>query len=510
MKNGLNKNKKTYFFDKFINTNIDKIAQSYQSQTDAYWKKQGQKMAFTLFHEMSIRVPAYRNFLEKHKIDPQKIKTFSDLSQVPYMDKPSYMEKYRLNDLCWDGKIENSYMLSTSSGTTGIPYFWPRSDEQTYQGALLSEVFYKYVFEMDKKPTLVIIAFGMGTWIAGIYMMMATHWVNQKGYPVTVTTPGLNKEEILRLVKFGSLYYDQIVLMGLPPFIKDVIDTGIVQGFDWKKANIKFMFGAEAFTERWRNHIQAKVGFKNYYTSISNIYGTADVGVNAYETPTSIYIRRLSADNLKIRQDLFQDERVPSLNQFDPTLRYFEQVGEELTISAHSGVPLLRYNLKDIGNVLYFEDVAHRLKNYGTDIVANFKKMKLNHLLWHLPLVYLFGRGKFSATIYGIVICPEYVKHILDNHHLEKFCTGKFIITTEETQTHDQQLLLKVELKDRVEPDESLNRLVINTFVDELPKICSEYRHLLASIKHKAHPMIKFYEYGNPTYFPRGIVKKTS
>ncbi len=217
---------------------------------------------------MSERVPAYKDFLKKHKVNTNKIKRFIDLLHIPLIDKPSYIDRYNLSDLCWDGKLNNSYMMSASSGSTGIPYFWPRSDEQTYHGALISELIYKEFFQMDKKSTLYIDAFAMGMWIAGTYMMMSTEWIAQKGFPITIATPGINKEEILRLVKNGCKNFEQILIIGYPPFIKDVIDTGIEQGIEWKKINIKFMFSGEAFTERWRDHLQKKTGFKNILLNI--------------------------------------------------------------------------------------------------------------------------------------------------------------------------------------------------------------------------------------------------
>lgn len=488
----------------------EKTLKEYRSRGDAYWKKTGEKMALELFRQTAQRVPAYKKFLKKNKINPKTIKTIKDFKNIPLTDKDNYINKYKLSELCWDGKIENSYFLSASSGSTGIPNFWPRSPEQTFQGASISELIYREYFECDKKSTLYIVAFAMGMWIAGTYMAMSTEWVAQKGYPITVTTPGLNREEILRLVQMGSRYYDQIILVGYPPFIKDVVDFGAEQGLDWGKVNVKFMFSGEAFTERWRAHLVKRANINNQFTDTINIYGSADVGLIAHETPLTNFIRSLAAQDQSIMKGLFGAERVPSVNQFNPHIRYFEKVGEELVVTAPSGLPLVRYNTKDIGDILYFEELKNKLKSYGVDILKEFRDKKMEKVVWKTPIVYLFGRGKFTSTIYGVTIFPEYIKYILDNDKLAKITTGKYNITTEETVRHDQSLKLRVELKEKVEPTDEVRKLIQGVFVEELPKISSEYKHLLNSMGTKVYPVIYLHAYGDPEYFPRGVVKKTA
>jgi phenylacetate-CoA ligase len=492
--------------------NPDKVKRQlheYQTCSDTTWQQIGQQMALQLFQAMAERVPAYKDFLRHHRVNPALIKSYADWQQIPPMDKPSYIDKYPLHQLCWGGELGNAYMLSASSGSTGEPYFWPRSAEQTEQGAMISAPVYQALFQAHEQSTLYIVTFGMGVWIAGTYMMMATQAVAQWGFPITVVTPGVNKPEILKLIKFGQQYYAQIILVGLPPFIKDVIDTGIAEGIDWQAINLKFMFTGEAFTERWRDHLQAKVGM-NPLTDAMNIYGSADVGLIAHETATTVFLRRLAAQQPAIAQLLFQADRVPSVNQYNPHLRHFEQLDGELLISARSGIPLLRYNTKDVGDVLYFGDAVQRLQSNGIDLTAEFQKQLDPALLWRLPMVYLFGRGKFSATLYGILIYPEYIKYVLDHSTLTPLLTGRFVLQTEETADFGQQLHLRVELSEGATNVGLVAAQVQQLFIAELPKISSEYKHLLETVHERAHPKVTVYPYGDPDYFPRGIVRKTA
>lgn len=498
------------YFNKFVKASPEKTLREYNTKKDVYWKGAGEQLALQLFKQAASRVPAYKKFLKRRKINPSKIKTIEDFAKVPLTDKENYINKHKLNDLCWDGKISNSYFLSASSGSTGVPNFWPRSDEQTFQGASISELIYKEYFDTDEKTTLYIVAFAMGMWIAGTYMATSTEWVAQKGHPIAIATPGLNREEIIRLVKMGDKYYDQVVLVGYPPFVKDVIDFGVSQKLDWKKINIKFIFSGEAITERWRDYLADRVGSRNILKDFVNIYGSADVGLVAHETALTTFIRRQALGDKKLLNELFRADRAPSVYQYNPHIRYFEKVGGYLVISAPSGLPLVRYDTKDEGDILYFGEAEKTLRDSGIDIAKSLKKYKVDNLLWRLPMVYLFGRGKFSTTIYGITIFPEYVKFTLDSQRLSGILTGKYIISTEETKSHDQTLHLRVELKENQKSSRKLASLVKETFVRELTKVSSEYKHLLKSMGSKVYPKIHLSSYGDPEYFPRGVIKKNA
>ena len=59
-------------------------------------------------------------------------------------------------------------------------------------------------------------------------------------------------------------------------------------------------------------------------TSIVSIYGTADAGVIAVETPLTVALRRWLAARPADAAALFGHERLPSLLQYDPYNRYLE------------------------------------------------------------------------------------------------------------------------------------------------------------------------------------------
>src|SRR5690242_18323931 len=130
---------------------------------------QSEIKAFELFKLASVSVPAYKDFLKKNHTDPKKIKTFIDFQKVPLTTKANYIDQYNFKDRCWDGDIQDMHMISTSSGTTGEPHFWPRNLQNEIDGAYIHELIFREIFNIRKKRTLFINGFAIGNWIAGTF-----------------------------------------------------------------------------------------------------------------------------------------------------------------------------------------------------------------------------------------------------------------------------------------------------------------------------------------------------
>jgi len=132
------------------------------------WHQAGEAFALAQFHTAAKRVPAYKQFLKKQKINPHRIKTITDFEQVPFIDKKNYIDVYPLSERIINGAFKNSLVINASSGTTGTPYFWPYGKDNFQDGAAIHEVILRDMFAIKKYTTLLIITFGMGTWVAGI------------------------------------------------------------------------------------------------------------------------------------------------------------------------------------------------------------------------------------------------------------------------------------------------------------------------------------------------------
>jgi len=248
-----------------------------------------------LFQRTVRDVPAYRGFLATQQFDPASVRTYEDFARLPLLTKQNYINAYPLPARCRGGTVSGSEIIAMSSGSTGKPFAWPRSVEHELEVATRFEQVFARSFGADRRSTLVVICFAMGSWVGGMYTAQCCRYLAQKGYPITMVTPGNNPAEILRVIEDLGQYFDQLVLAGYPPFLKDVVDRGLMQGLDWASYNVKMILAGEVFSEEWRSLVCERLRAGDPAWATASLYGTADAGVLANETPLSISVRRFSA-----------------------------------------------------------------------------------------------------------------------------------------------------------------------------------------------------------------------
>ena len=157
---------------------IPKLQQLLKSKPESYWIGRGEAMALELFHEMADRVPAYKDFLKQRNINHRDIRTIDDFKNVPTIDKDNYLRQYSRQQLCWGGEFANDrWVISTTSGSTGEPFYFPRTDLQDEYYTLTAELYLRENFKIHERKTLYIDAFAMGAWIGGLFTYEAVHRV---------------------------------------------------------------------------------------------------------------------------------------------------------------------------------------------------------------------------------------------------------------------------------------------------------------------------------------------
>lgn len=484
----------------FFESDPDRFVRAFTELPATFFERSGEIMTLSLFREMARRVPAYCDFLRTNKIDPAKIRSLQDLKHVPWIDKDNYLNNYPLSALCWDGKL-SAPIISCSSGSTGDPFFWPRSSHIELETTYIYELFLRYFFDIDKLSTLLINGFSMGLYVAGTFTLNCCMRLAQKGYPLTIITPGVNKEEYLRIAQRLFPHFGQVILAGYPAFTKDILEEGESRGIRWGRKKIRLLFGGEGFTENWRSYVYRKAGItpKDYLVSSMNTYGSADAAILGHETPLSIFVRRTIGDDPSLCERFFGERRLPSIEQYYPFLRFFETEGNELIFSARTCIPLLRYNIHDHGSIISFSRALEILTSLGYS--SQYLKEHIDpHLMWHLPFVYLFGRSDSTATFYGLKVYPENVGAALETKALRSICSGKFLMSTEYRKNQEQYLLIDVELSKNVEPTRELCKNVANVIVRTLRTCNLEYNHLYESIGGRAMPKIEVSRYGEKSY----------
>ncbi len=518
-------------FQEFITTPLETLLQRHINN-------KSESAALALFHEIAANVPAYKTFLAQQNINPASIETFEDFQKLPLITKENYISRHPLADLCRNGQLQACDMIAASSGSTGKPTFWTRFFTDELQIASRFEQIFHDSFHADSQSTLAVICFTLGTWVGGMFTTNCCRYLASKGYPITVITPGNNKEEILRVVQELGSAFEQVVLLGYPPFLKDVIDSGIARGVEWQQYQVKLVMAGEVFSEEWRSLVGERIGSQNFCYDSASLYGTADAGVLANETPLSICIRRFLAENPDAGKALFGESRLPTLLQYDPISRFFEVENGTLFFTGDNGIPLVRYNILDTGGIISYDAMLEFLAEWGFNPVAELENQGVKMSpqsqsypnqnpqpnpqagslglheqsppsraivrgIHQLPFVYVFGRSNFTVSYFGANIYPENVTVGLEQPVIKEWVTGKFVLQVKEDTDKNRFLSVVVELAPEVEGSEEKTQAIAHSILSQLKRLNSEFANYVPS--EYQIPKVILAPLGDAEYFPVGV-----
>ena len=475
------------------------------------WTKIQEKNLVSVFKNATKDVSAYKDFILKNKINSSEVKSFKKFNEVvPVVTKKNYLRAYPWEDLCKKNHLVHKPLVMTStSGSTGDPFYFPRTKDIDLQSSISHQMFVLSSKIDSKKSILVIDCFGMGVWIGGMITYQAFKHISERGYPMTIITPGISKREIFQALRNIGTKYDQIIMCGYPPFLKDVIDEASDNGILWKNYSVKIIFAAEGFSEAFRDYIAERVGIKNIYRDIMNIYGSADLGTMAQESPLAVLIRRLALSNQSLYMKLFgQASRLPTLAQYIPNFISFEEKDSSVFCTGDNVLPLIRYQIGDNGGVLSYKKIVEIFKEEGIDLISEIKKAEIKDTVTELPFVYIYERSDFAASFYGAIMYPEYIKKGLLNEALSDYITGKFTMYTKNDSRQDQYLEINIEMKYGQKATKTLSSKIIKSLHGALLLQSTEYKKLAESLGDRVYPKVVFWPNGDPLHFLSGAKQK--
>ena len=450
-----------------------------------------------LFREAARDVPAYARFLRQHGVEPRTIDSLEAFRTLPVTTKDNYYRQNPLPDLCRHGRLDSCDMLALSTGSTGEPAVWPRFVSHELESSARFEQILGGAFGARERPTLAVICFALGNWVGGLYTLACCRHLAAKGYPLTVVAPGNQPQEILRALRALSPFFEQRVLFGYPPFLKDVVDVAASSGFDWAEKRTHLVLAGEVFSEEWRSLVCGRLGMADPASATASLYGTADAGVLANETPLSIGIRRALARRPDAARELFGEARLPTLCQYDPGHRYFEVDEGWLLFSGDGGAPLLRYKILDRGGVIPFDRMMDFLDRHAVELELGAGGAE------PLPFVYVFGRSHFAVSFYGANVFPENVSVGLEQAELAPHLTGKFVLEVSHDAQQDARLRLTVELARGQEPGDALSSEIAEHVRHHLERLNSEFKSYVPDARRT--PDVVLRAFGDAEYFPIGL-----
>ena len=463
-----------------------------------------------LFHKAAKEIPAYQAFLLANGVDPSNVQTADDLQKIPATSKKNYLVPNSFEDLVWQKDQQAGLLLCATSGSTGEPYYFPRNDELSNQYSYALESFLKSS-SYGTGNTLVIVGFGMGVWIGGVITMRAFELAaTRANLPVSILPTGYNKTEIFKALKKLAPKYSQTVIVGYPPFIKELVDEAPSEDVNLADLHIRFLFAAESFTETFRNFVCEKAGIPDPVRNTLNIYGSADIGAMANETPLSIFIRRQVIEKPDLYGEIFNyAERTPTLAQFNPEFITFEEVDGELFLTGNGALPLIRYAIGDHGGVVSYDVIQTTMQKHGINLDDELVKAGLSEIVEKdHPFVYVYERVDMSVTLHGLNIYPEFIKEALLLPEFAELVTERFTMATKYDARHNQFLQVNVEMQAEIKESEELLEKIKQAIHQSLVQRSSEFAEVAKSRKADELIQIILWEKGHPRYFAPGTKQK--
>jgi phenylacetate-CoA ligase len=185
---------------------------------------------------------------------------------------------------------------------------------------------------------------------------------------------------------------------------------------------------------------------------------------------------------------------------------YFEEINSGLVCSSPSGLPLVRYDLKDCGGVITFKDILNIFNNNKRNLISELRKININTATMNLPFVYVYERKDMTVVFSGANIYPETIKKVLVINDFCEYFSGKFNLQIKYDKDLNQSLVINIELRKGVDNiGGEIEKKVRNIILERLLIENSEYKVIYQTKgMGKAEPIIKLWVYGHPEFFNGG------
>lgn len=272
---------------------------------------------------VAAAVPFYAQKLRETGVCAQEIRSLDDLARLPFTTKDDLRDHYPFGLLAVP--MNCVVRVHASSGTTGKPTVvaYTRNDIELWSQMMARVFAAAGVTEHDRVHN----AFGYGLFTGGLGL----HYGAEKiGAAVIPVSGGNTKRQLMILRDFGST-----VLCCTPSYALLIAETAREEALDLRSLALRVgMFGAEPWSERMREEIEARLGI----VALNN-YGLSEVigpGVAAECTE-------------KQGMHIFEDHFFPEV--IDPATGAPLPDGEpgELVITCvtKEALPLVRYRTRD-------------------------------------------------------------------------------------------------------------------------------------------------------------------
>ena len=313
-------------------------------------------------------VPFYQKKMDNAGVKPTDIKSIDDISKLPFTSKQDLRDNYPFG--LFAVPMKEIVRVHASSGTTGKPTTvgYTRNDIEIWKEVVAR------CFTMCGigKDDIMQVAYGYGLFTGGLGAHYGAEEVGASVIPIS----GGNTRRQLQLMSD----YGVTALACTPSYALHLADAMAEHGYSLKDMKVKKgVFGAEPWTENMRLELERKWGIHAF-----DIYGLSEVMGPGVSNDCEFHT------GLHVNEDHFFPEIVhPDTKQPVPHGTEGELVFTTLT---KEGIPLIRYNTRDLSTLFYEKCQCGRT-------LVRMKKIT--------------GRSDDMLIIRGVNLFPSQIEHVL-------------------------------------------------------------------------------------------------
>jgi len=241
-------------------TNYSELEPIEKASQDELQALQLQRLKATLQHAYT-NVPHYRKSFDDQGIQPDDLKTLSDLSKFPLTTKADLRSNYPFG--MFAVPREQVVRIHASSGTTGKPTVvgYTQEDIDTWASLVARSI----RASGGRAGDIVHVAYGYGLFTGGL----GAHYGAEKLGCTVIPMSGGQTEKQVQLIND----FRPDIIMVTPSYMLNLIEEFERQGLDPAASSLRIgIFGAEPWTESMRLEIEQRAGL-----DAVDIYGLSEV-----------------------------------------------------------------------------------------------------------------------------------------------------------------------------------------------------------------------------------------
>ncbi|MHB9056453.1 MAG: phenylacetate--CoA ligase family protein [Paludibacteraceae bacterium] len=313
-------------------------------------------------------VAFYSKRMDEAGVKPEDIRTIDDIIKLPFTYKQDLRDNYPFG--LFAVPMKDIVRVHASSGTTGKPTTvgYTRHDLDIWKEVVAR------CFTMSDigKDDIMQIAYGYGLFTGGLGVHYGAEEVGASVIPIS---GGNTRRQLQLMADYGAT-----TLACTPSYALHLADAMAEFGYSLKDMKLKKgVFGAEPWTENMRLELEKKLGIKAY-----DIYGLSEIMGPGVSNDCEFHC------GLHVNEDHFFPEIVDSVTK--QPLGEGEEGELVFTTLTKEGIPLLRYNTRDLSTL------NHETCKCGRTLVRMKK---------------ITGRSDDMLIIRGVNLFPSQIEHVL-------------------------------------------------------------------------------------------------